>query len=333
RFNYQKDTSELIEPRVQDAMFPTWNQAPSFGWAPDWVGMAEFYGLVGTDFQGNPVEAFFDPVNQVAGYPGGKGGKWENRSGTVLPSRYDTEQATLEINWRLSDRMNLQFLTANTKQDSDSVVDWDNSQFDLVLDMNRSKWDTFTEEIQLTGGNDRVDWLAGIYYWDQKANNRNGRWQLNEFQKGIYPVDNVLNSAACNPPGGVPAGYATCLQVWHRAVGGSFDNMSRTGQEGWAVFGEATIHLTDTLDLTLGLRHHDQTNTSQTMRAIPGVTAPKPVDPVQYHVGDPFNFEPAGPETETKFDELTQRVALQKQFTNNIMGYVGYSEGFRPGGI
>jgi iron complex outermembrane receptor protein len=202
-----------------------------------------------------------------------------------------------------------------------------------VLDMNRSRWDTLTEEIQITGGNSRVDWLAGVYWWDQDTLARNGRWQLNEFQKGIFPINNVLNSPACNPPGGIPAGYASCLQVWNRAVTGSFDNMSRTGQEGQAVFGEATIHLTDTWDLTIGLRHHDQENLSQTMRAIPGVTPAKPVDPTQFHVGDPFVFQPAAPLARTQFDEMTQRVAAQKQFTDDIMGYIGYSEGFRPGGI
>jgi iron complex outermembrane receptor protein len=333
RFNYQKDLSQFTEPRIQDAMFHTYNQPPSFGWAPDYVGMAMFYTLVGEDFQGNPVEPFFEPLNQQAGYPGGKVGKWENRSGTTLPNRYDTEQFTVDINWQVTDNIHLQFLTANTKQDSDSVVDWDNSQYDLVLDMNRSRFDTLTEEIQITGGNSRVDWLAGVYWWDQKTKNRNGRWQLTEFVQGVFPIENVLNHPACNPPGGVPDGYATCEQVWNRAVTGAFDNMSRTGQEGWAVFGEATVHLTDTWDLTLGLRHHDQTNRSQTMRAIPGVTPAKPTYPTQFHVGDPFIFEPAGPETKLQFDELTQRIAVQKQFNDNIMGYVGYSEGFRPGGI
>jgi outer membrane receptor protein involved in Fe transport len=109
RFNYQKDVSEFTEPRIQDAMFHTYNQPPSFGWAPDYVGMALFYTLVGTDFRGRPVEPFFDSVNQVAGFPGGKVGKWQNRSGTTLPNRYDTEQTTVDINWQVTENIHLQF--------------------------------------------------------------------------------------------------------------------------------------------------------------------------------------------------------------------------------
>jgi iron complex outermembrane receptor protein len=332
RLNYQKDDSTFTEPRIQDAMFRTYDD-PSPGWGKILVGLPEFYTLVGVDYRGNPVEPFFDPVNQQAGYPGGRVGKWENRSGTVLPNVYATEQTSLEVNWDISDNMSLQFLTASTQQDADSVVDWDNSQYDLVLDMNRSKLDVFSQEIQLTGGRDRFDWLVGVYYWDQTTNTRNGRWQVNEFQKGLMDVQRVLQSAACNPVGGVPAGYQTCLQVWNGAVAGAYDVLSIAEQDGYAVFGEGTIHLSDTLDLTIGLRQHDQSGYSQNMQRIPGVTADKPLDPVQFHVGDPFVGSLVGVPNAFEFDKLTSRLALQKQFTDNFMGYVSYSEGFNSGGI
>ena len=150
----------------------------------------------------------------------------------------------------------------------------------------------FSQEIQLTGGRDRFEWLAGDYYWDQEMLTRNGRWQVNEFQKQLMNPDNVFNNPVCNPAGAVleptpsttdnpdnmrfrpaptassrtarmrarwstwaalrrigrPAGtgaWQTCQQVYYTGVGGAYDTMSRSGQDGWAVFGEATIHLTD----------------------------------------------------------------------------------------
>jgi iron complex outermembrane receptor protein len=333
RLNYQQDRSEFTEPRVQDAMFRTYDD-PNPNWVKILVGLPEFYTIVGNDFRGNPVEPFFEPHRQVAGYPGGMVGKWENRSNSTLPNRYVTEQIALETNWRFSDSMSLQFLTASTKQDSDSVVDWDNSQYDLVLDINRSRLEVFSQEIQLTGGNDRIDWLAGIYYWDQKTRSRNGRWQANEFQKGILPIDVVLNSPQCNPPGGVPTGWQDCQSVWANAVAGAYDTLSIAEQDGWAVFGEATIHLTDTWDLTLGVRQHDQSGYSQNMAQIPGVTAPKPLDPNQYHTGgDPFAGQKVGVPNAFQFDKLTTRMALQKQFNDSVMGYLSYSEGFNSGGV
>jgi iron complex outermembrane receptor protein len=358
RINYQTDSNRFTEPRIQDAMFRTYDD-PAQGWGK----MPEFYTYVGVDRRGNPVEPFFDPHYQWAGYPGGVVGKYQNRSGTTLPNRYETDQASLDVTWQLSDKMKLEFLTAGTRQNSDSTVDWDNSQYDLVLDMNRSKLFMRSEEIQLSGGRDKVDWVAGVYYWDQTTRTRNGRWQLEEFQLGEFDVNNVLNSAACNPPGaifydpntavngvdanGLKSGqlypdatafanmipYTGCQSTYTSAVQGSYDVMNLAYTDGYAAFGEATLHLTDTLDLTLGVRYHNQSGYSQNKAKIPGVTAPKPLLPTQYHVGDAFIGTNNGAAPPFQFDKVTSKVALQKQFRDNLMGYVSYSEGFNSGGV
>src|SRR5688572_2282940 len=188
-------------------MFRTYDD-PAPGWGKSIIGLPEMYTYVGTDYRGQPVEPFFVPANQVAGFPGGRVGEYNNRSNSVLPNSYHTEQTSIETNWDISDAMSLQFLTAVTAQDSDSVIDWDNSQYDLVLDMNRSELDVFSQEIQLTGGGDRIEWLAGVYYWDQKTVSRNGRWQVNEFQLGLMNPQNVFNNAVCNPTAPPAAGTA-----------------------------------------------------------------------------------------------------------------------------
>jgi iron complex outermembrane receptor protein len=378
RFNYMNDSSTFTEPRVMDAMFRTFDDSNE-RWVKNVLGVPEFYTYVGSDFLGNPVEPMYNPVNQVAGFPGGRVGKWENRSNSTLPNRYQTEQMSIETNWRLSDNLSVLAWTANTSQDADSVIEWDNTQYDIVLDMNRSELDVFSQEIQLTGGRDRFEWLAGVYYWDQKQKTRNGRWQVNEFQKGLLDPFDVFNHPVCNPAGAVleptpsatdnpnnmrfapgtvgvvsngqyagqpvllggtpqPNGsiagaWQTCQQAYYTAAGGAYDNLARSGQDGWAVFGEATIHLTDTFDLTVGVRQHDQSGFTVNGIAVPG-TAAKPIDPTQYHAGDAFAMrDNAATYTPFNFDKLTTRLSLTKQFNDNIMGYVSYSEGFNSGGV
>jgi iron complex outermembrane receptor protein len=128
--------------------------------------------------------------------------------------------------------------------------------------------------------------------------------------------------------------WQTCQQVYFGAVGGSFNTLSRSGQDGWAAFGEATVHLTDTLDLTVGVRQHDQSGYSVNLNQIAGVTAAKPLDPTIYPVGDPLiGTDIAATYTPFQFDKLTSRAVLQKQFNDNVMGYVSYSEGFNSGGV
>ncbi len=200
RFDIQSDNSTFVEPRVQDLIARTYDD-PNPNWTKSVIGLPEMYTYVGTDYRGNPVEPFFLAANQVAGYPGGKVGQWQNRSGTTLPNDYTTRQASIDIGYQLSDNMKLSFLSASTRQDSRSVSDWDNSQYDLVLDQNLGRTTVRSEEIQLTGGHGKVDWLGGVYYWDQTIKARGLRWQVNEFQKGLMDPNNVFANPVCNPAG------------------------------------------------------------------------------------------------------------------------------------
>jgi iron complex outermembrane receptor protein len=375
RFNYQDDKSQFIEPRVQDLMARTYDDSNP-NWTKSIIGLPEMYTYVGTDYRGNAVEPFLNSVNQVAGYPGGKVGKWENRSGTTLPNDYDTHQGTVDIGWQLTDKMRLQFLLAQTKQDARSVSDWDNSQYDLVLDENLAKTEVNSDEIQLTGGGDRIQWLAGAYYWDQTINARSLRWQVNEFQKGLMNPQNVFNNPVCHPAGAVleltPAtnddpnnmrfqpgtsglitngayagqtvnvggapgtgvgAWQTCQQVYYGAIPGSFDSNSRSGQDGWALFGETTIHFTDKLNLVLGMRHHDQSGYSVNLNPNAS-TAKKPLDPTIWPIGNAYaGTDNAATYTPFQFDKNTYRAVLQRDFSDHINGYVSFSQGYNSGGV
>jgi iron complex outermembrane receptor protein len=338
RFNYSDNQSAFTEPRVQDAIF---NTARDLG---QLILISEFYGLAGAE----P----FTAQNLVAGFPGGRVGKWENRSDITRPNEYATRQSALNVNWDLSDSMNLQFTTAQTEQDADSYVDWDNSPYVLVNDYNRQRLEVFSQEIQLTGGGDRITWVGGLYYWDQKTINRNGRFSIEEFRNGRLNPQTALNSPGCQipipatpPPPRTTPRWLTCADVYagHSPGGGSgpFDTLGIAETDGWAAFGEVTIGLSDTLDLSVGLRQHDQSGYSRTLSQIPGVTAPKPLTIYETHTnGDPFagsirNLTTGveNPRTPFQFDKLTSRLALQKQFNDDIMGYFSYSEGFNSGGV
>ena len=129
-------------------------------------------------------------------------------------------------------------------------------------------------------------------------------------------------------------------------AGGPYDTLGFAEQDGWAVFGELTFKLTDKLDLTVGLRQHDQSGDSYTLYPIPGVTAPKPATVDMVHSGgDPFAGTPIvpawlarrwrpGAEKSVQLRQTDVTVRLeQTQFTDDLMGYVSYSEGFNSGGV
>ncbi|HEX6999444.1 MAG TPA: TonB-dependent receptor [Gammaproteobacteria bacterium] len=329
RFNYQDNDSQFTEPRVQDAIYDTYDQFRLQAAVP------EFYGLAGAE----P----FTRETQLAGYPGGKVGKWENRSDITLPNHYVTEQTTVDIHWDITDSVQVQFLTAKTEQDGDQYVDWDSSQYALVNDLNRSRLDVFSQEIQFTGDGDRISWVAGLYYWDQETITRNARWLIEEFRLGQLDPNAIFAHPQCTAP--TPPGFSDCQTVYAGATGpgpsGPYDTFGFAEQDGWAVFGEVTVNLTNTLDLTVGVRQHDQSGDNYTLYPIPGVTAPKPETVNMLHSGgDPFVGTPINPSTGEhsprnpfQFDKLTSRFALQNQFTDDLMGYISYSEGFNSGGV
>jgi iron complex outermembrane receptor protein len=356
RLTHTSDTAFVTEPKVQDAIFPT-HVVPGpdniVGTADDvqnWgVLMRDFYGLaLETNPGAYPGALAFTPQNYVSGYPGGRIGKWETASNVRQPSRIERNTTNLDIDWDITDNISVKFLTSYVEVEDDIINDWDGTDYEVVADLSRGRLDVFSEEIQISGGNDRVSWFAGAYYWDQQSVRREDRRTLAEFR--TYPgqnsntprwdVNDVYASQLCqnlaNPL--INTTNATNCQTAFFLSGAAFsyDRLTYADTDGYALFGETTIGLTDRLDLTLGLRRHEQTVSTGPMNFIPGVTALQtPFSDVLHTGGDPWAgvrvVDPAAPPD--TFDEVTIKAALQMQFTDNIMGYLSYSEGFDSGGI
>ncbi|MBN1239200.1 MAG: TonB-dependent receptor [Gammaproteobacteria bacterium] len=322
RFNYMQNESYLIEPRIQDAIFLDAIFFPT--------NIIHLYNQAGADLT---------QEGQTAGYPGGEVGKWETKSQITLPNYVLNDQLAADVNWDITDAVSLQFLTGYIEQDVRNYVDFDNSQYAVVEDLNQSSLELFSQEIQASGTHGRFEWVAGLYYWDQESRNRSSRWSAQEFKRGELDLQTALNSAYCqqfpaatDPNFIPPAG--NCEAAYNFYAGFDADALTLQQQDGWAIFGETNVSLTDALSLTVGVRHHDQENTSQALAIVPGISAPKPVTTnLAFASGDPLAGVPTGVITPMQFDKNTTRVSMQYQFTDSIMGYVSYSEGFNSGGV
>jgi iron complex outermembrane receptor protein len=135
-------------------------------------------------------------------------------------------------------------------------------------------------------------------------------------------------------PGG---GWVTALAGGARPPAG--DTLNGTEIDGWAAFGEVSFQVTEKLDLTVGYRHHDQ-STDQFQMDIDkgvaaGITAPKPVGPnLEFTGGGVYDgIVNPGTLTHVSFDDDTYRLAASWKLNNDMMIYVGYTEGFNSGGL
>ena len=194
-----------------------------------------------------------------------------------------------EVNWDFGD-VTLTSITGYRQYSNTQASDTDYTQVDLLYrapgpDAGAREFKTFTQELRLNGTafNDTLDWLVGAYYANEKLETRDNLRFGNDYGTfancrivlAINPAlanpsaDNCLgaNVAALTGANGgagafgaatplIIAGMNNLAQV--RDIGSTGDRYNQTS-ENFAVFTHNIVHVTDTVDLTLGLRYTNET--------------------------------------------------------------------------
>lgn len=192
-----------------------------------------------------------------------------------------------EINWTTPWANNavLTSITAARTWDAITSIDFDYSAADIMFrpadeDYSLVAFDTFSQELRLTGSTDRLDWMVGVFYSDEDLA-RNDSYHMGAayepylstlvgsqvlaglsqavagLQQAVGPLGLSVNTA--NP--------ATFLsEVTGRPFGtnyagvGAHDRYAQNAKS-TAVFTNNTFHVNDALDITLGLRYTHEKKT------------------------------------------------------------------------
>jgi len=188
-------------------------------------------------------------------------------------------------------------ITGYRKLATDEARDLEGSSRSVLEQLGRERSKQFTQELRLTSNPDgalsfdgALDWVVGGFYYNDKS------LRIDTFQIGI---DSAVRAAA-----GTPATDVTIAE---------FESDS------YAVFGQATLHLGETFDLTVGARY-----TRDEKRAVQSgtTTDAAPLIPVAFSVDNSATY--------TSFDP---RVVLTYKFTPDVNVYASYSTGFKSGGF
>ncbi|WP_416221840.1 TonB-dependent receptor [Sphingomonas sp. S1-29] len=186
-----------------------------------------------------------------------------------------------QLDWRFGD-VSLTSITAYRTYYNSQGGDLDYGTPDLLYnasgDGNSRLFKTFTQELRLQGSlfDDKLDWLVGGFFLDEKirvnSNLRFGR-QYGQFAACRIITGGALaalyspTSPGCVAPGVGPATLAGAGSPDIAAGFARLSTLSDLGSTGetyrqdtrsFAAFTHNIIHLTDTLDLTLGLRYTDE---------------------------------------------------------------------------
>ena len=220
----------------------------------------------------------------------------------ITPNRtVNSRGESLNIDWQLSKNLDLQSISAYRKYEAGFGIDSDASPFPLQeLYQSLSHWQK-SQELRLNGkAGELLDYTLGGFYFDQNST-ETGRIDLAyvgfDFLHGPDPVD------------------------------------ART----WAAFANGIFHMLDNkLDLSLGLRYTDERKTYTYARHNPDGSLIQPCIGPPGTPGNPPNClisELNGLSNTFKGTRTDYRAALSYKFTNEVMGYVQYSTGYKGGGV
>ena len=310
-----------------------------------------------------------------------------NRNIYVTPGRsYDGETEDYgisgELNWDLG-AASLTSITAYREYENIQASDTDYTQVDILYRApgefaGARQFKTFTQELRLNGTafNDRLDWLVGGYYANEDLQTRdNLRFGTQYGAFAPCRVVNAVNPALANPleTGCIGAGGRAVLQGANGGAGafgpatplifagldrlsqindlGSTGDVYNQTSENFALFTHNIFHITDRLDLTLGLRYTNETKDFDASFANDNVICPQnrallngllAVPSLAGLAGGIISLSCQGNSTSEldgvtledsrDEDEFTGTAILSWKPVDDLLVYGSYSRGYKAGG-
>jgi iron complex outermembrane receptor protein len=254
-------------------------------------------------------------ATHAAGWPGGAIGEYETRIDWLSPGLMtELTRLTADMTLNFTQDFRLRSLTGYREHRRHTQIDYDGAEITLIERDWRAKGHQFTQELQLLGSRENIDWVIGAYYWRDPRQDRVWTWAMTEFR------DPALRQAAL--AGGQGVTLATVTPV-------VLDNLTYARSEGTAVFADFKLPVTHRLAFAVGVRWSEENYQTNVQTPV----VPVPLEPDTPAVGDEFAVAESHPSFEESFSSVTPRVTLQYRWKPDVMTYIGYSEGFSAGGF
>jgi len=239
----------------------------------------------------------------------------------------DNWGAGLTLDWNLG-AAKLKSITGYRKLRADFGRDGDNSSLTFRETFNNDTAKQLSQELQLSGLNlnDRLNWLAGVYYFDEDTVDDGGaRLAVGVFNAlqaqptgswsppAIAPNATLCNPALPGPPclGGAtnPQNVANDLQIQLHNVNSS---------KSYAFFAQASYKVADWFSVTPGIRYtHDQ----------------KEFSGFQLRLNANQYIVPPGFSIEQSWSQISPKLSLEFTVTDDALLYVSASSGYKSGGF
>jgi iron complex outermembrane receptor protein len=211
--------------------------------------------------------------------------------------------------------------------------------------------ESFYQEFKFSGATDRIDWVAGLSYYDEKAD------QVSDTQTYTDSVDTLGMNLGLYEANGIPFplygftssviepfGVSMLGLPWREAMYNHGDFKA------FAAFGDVIWHVNDKTNLTVGLRYTQDKKeftwingpheTPELDAVVAGLTQAGffdqfPVPPEAYRFADiAFRGDtPVGGVTKNdSWDDVSPRVVLDYKINPNVMWFGSIAKGYKAGG-
>lgn len=226
----------------------------------------------------------------------------ENEGTAPTFSNTDIWGVSGTVAYELSDSLTFKSISAFRDLDSEFGRDGDHSPHRISQFLDDLEQEQFSQELQLLGSAQNMNWILGAYYFTEEGDNVNTLdFTVSNFQSG-----------------------------------GEFDN------EAWAVFAQLTYDITEQLHVTVGGRYTEETKKFLPQQVIfqnyyAGISSQVPPDNPLAALDAPF-LQAGGRilpniEKDIEIDEFTPMINVSYDINENVMVYANYSEGFKSGGF
>jgi iron complex outermembrane receptor protein len=297
----------------------------------------------------------FTPEHYEAGWPGGDVGKWQTKAREPADAMVNnSSDATLTLKWDLGNDLALESISAYRTRYTHQLSLQDAADFVACCRDNRYYDDkVFSEEMHLTGNlfDGAVNFLLGGYYSNATNKLRLYRWWMTSWYvpdgNGDGNPDlnmDLLGQVRAYGESIGDAGLASYAPLGFWVADNHIWYKDREKEK--AIFGEVDWSITSKLQLTLGARFswkdvvQDQfrpgPNDAPALFVDPGIMSP--TEQVEVGAGNMWAGTPIPPAV-PGINEVhvnatfTPKLSLRYNWTDNLMTYLTYSEGFAEGEV
>lgn len=226
------------------------------------------------------------------------------RNGGTAPVKSTLENwgASASGEWTINQALKIKSISAYRRLRWTGARDADNTPFLILQTDYQSNGHQLSQELQALADTGPLHGVIGAFYFKES-------------------IDDLLQVPVPTPP----------PLVASRASPGSRDyDAAEIGNENWALFSQWTYDLTKRLGVTAGVRYTDETKririvdfnvspyTNLTPNPLPAAVPPLLVQPT------PFKQD---------FTATTGSASVQYRWTDNLMSYFSWSQGFKSGGF